>query len=52
MKRETKFFIAGIIVALIAPLVLDWALFGTPTPCKTTIKYEDGSSVQHCEVRN
>lgn len=37
MKRETKYFIAGIIVALIAPLLLDWALFGTVTPCDIAI---------------
>lgn len=51
MKREHKYFIAGLVVALIAPLLIDWALFGTPTPCETIKKYEDGSSVQACRVK-
>jgi hypothetical protein len=51
MKREHKFFIAGIVVALIAPLLIDLVLFGTITPCETIKSYEDGSSVQRCSVK-
>lgn len=51
MKREHKFFIAGVVLALIAPLLIDWALFGTPTPCKTIKSFEDGSSIQACSVK-
>ena len=51
MKRETKYFIAGLVVAFIAPLVLDWALFGTATPCKTIETYKNGSSLQACGVK-
>lgn len=52
MKRETKFFIAGVVLALIAPLLLDWAMFGHPIPCETVKTFEDGSSIQNCRVRN
>lgn len=44
--------ITGIILGLLIPLALDWALFGTVQPCHTVRLYEDGSSVQACEVRN
>lgn len=51
MKRETKYFIAGLVVALIAPLLADWALFGTATPCETIETYENGGSLQACGVK-
>lgn len=42
----------GLTIGLITPLAVDYALFGTIEPCKTITKYEDGSSVQNCEVKN
>lgn len=53
-KDHTKLyiFLAGVLVALLAPFLIDWVLFGTPTPCHTIKVYEDGSSLQACEVRN
>ncbi len=44
-------FVVGFILALAIPFLMDWALFGTPTPCSTTKVFEDGSSLQSCEVR-
>ena len=41
----------GVVIGLLLPLLADWALFGTPIPCEVTVKYEDGSTIQHCEVR-
>ena len=40
-----------IAIGLLLPLLMDVVLFGTPTPCETVVRYEDGSSVQHCSVR-
>lgn len=45
-------FFAGFVLAMILPFLIDWALFGTPTPCQTEKVFEDGSSIQSCEVRN
>lgn len=44
-------FWAGVVLALVLPFLIDFALFGTPFPCKTIQTFEDGSSVQSCEVR-
>lgn len=44
-------FVAGFLLAMAIPFLLDWALFGTPVPCQTTQVFEDGSSIQSCEVR-
>lgn len=44
--------IMGIILYIVLGLLVDLLLFGTITPCKTAYKYEDGSSIQVCEVRN
>lgn len=52
ISKTTWAFIIGFILALIVPLLIDWVLFGTPTPCHTVKVYEDGSSLQACEVRN
>lgn len=41
----------SISVGLSIPLVVDYALFGTITPCHTVKVYEDGSSFQACEVK-
>jgi hypothetical protein len=51
ISKTTWAFIAGFILALIVPFLIDWVLFGTPTPCHTVKTYEDGSSLQACEVR-
>lgn len=44
-------FFCGFLVALALPFLIDWALFGTPTPCHTEKVYNNGSSLQSCEVR-
>lgn len=44
--------VAGIIIGLATPYLIDMALFGDFTPCQTTKLYEDGSSIQACRVRN
>jgi len=41
----------GILIGLAIPFLIDWAMFGTPIPCKTVVVYEDGGSLQTCEVR-
>lgn len=41
----------GVAIGLAYPLVLDYVLFGTITPCRTAVKYEDGSTIQHCSVK-
>lgn len=51
MSKTTVFFI-GAVVGILIPMLLDLSLFGTITPCHTVSHYEDGSSVQKCEVRN
>lgn len=45
-------FWAGVILAIVVPFLLDFAMFGTPFPCETIKTFEDGSSVQKCSVRN
>ena len=45
-------FFAGFLLAVVLPFLIDWALFGTPTPCQTEKVFENGSSIQSCEVRN
>lgn len=42
--------VAGVILGLLMPFLVDYALFGTPMPCKTVQVYEDGSSIQSCKV--
>lgn len=44
-------FFAGFLLALALPFLIDLALFGNPMPCQTEKVYEDGSSIQKCEVR-
>lgn len=42
----------GLVLGLALPFLGDYILFGTPTPCHSVKVYEDGSSIQHCEVRH
>lgn len=51
-RSKLYIFLAGVAVAIIAPMLMDLVLFGTITPCHTVKVYEDGSSLQACEVRN
>lgn len=44
-----KLFIIGIVIGLLIPFAIDLLMFGTTSPCETTTKYEDGSSIQSCE---
>jgi hypothetical protein len=41
----------GIIIGLVFPIATDWIMFNDPFPCSTVEKFEDGSSLQKCEVR-
>lgn len=43
--------IIGIVIGLLFPLAIDYVMFGTISPCETVTAYEDGSSVQHCSVK-
>lgn len=43
--------IFGVLIGLALPFLIDWALFGNPTPCHSVKVFEDGSSIQACEVR-
>lgn len=40
-----KNIILGILIGLCLPYLVDWALFGDPTPVNITRTYEDGSFV-------
>lgn len=48
---KTTLIVIGIFIGLAIPFIVDFALFGDFTPCKTFIKFEDGSSLQACSVR-
>lgn len=44
-------YIIGIFIGLLLPVAFDWVAFGSPTPCETVTRYEDGSSIQQCKVK-
>lgn len=48
---KAKYIFIGVIIGLILPLLIDWLLFGSVTPCHTIKKFEDGSSIQACTVK-
>lgn len=50
-QEHATALIIGLVFGIVAPLLVDFVLFGSMTPCHTVTAYEDGSSVQHCEVR-
>ena len=41
----------GVLIGLMLPFLIDWAMFGNPTPCHSIKVFEDGSSLQSCQVR-
>ena len=49
MSKTTAFFL-GLAIAAALPLAIDFALFGTITPCETIQRYNDGSTIQKCSV--
>lgn len=44
-------FFGGVVIGLLLPLVLDWYMFGDFTPCHSIQVFEDGSSLQACNVK-
>lgn len=50
MSKLTILFL-GLAAGYAVPLLINVALFGTVMPCHTVKHYEDGSSIQACEVR-
>ena len=48
---KAKYLIIGVIIGLVLPLMMDWLLFGSINPCHTVKKFEDGSTIQACTVK-
>lgn len=44
-------FLLGLLLGVMTPFLIDIVMFGTPMPCKTTESFQDGSSLQLCEVK-
>lgn len=57
LTQETRSFRMVIILALglaigmLVPMMIDWSLFHTISPCRTIQQFEDGSTIQRCTVR-
>lgn len=50
-ELKMKNILLGLALGIALPFLGDYILFGTPTPCHSVEVYEDGSSLQHCDVR-
>lgn len=49
MKTAILLFV-GALIGLAVPLLCDWVMFGTLTPCRTIQEYNN-IIIQECEVR-
>ena len=51
MSSKIIILCLGIVLGIALPFAIDYVFFGSVTPCRTYERFEDGSSIQHCEVR-